>query len=286
MRPVTNAESSADPHVADMMAARDGTNNASGVDCSDSVTAERATAPMESSEGVLTSTVYAPRERPPTTNVPDESVAPSNGVPRNVTRASGMAAPVRESLTVPATVTVGPDAGGLATAAMIGACVGSDTRTTVSASSSIRCTRTASFGSRHDATSADVPRVRPRQSVTKPLEPVSPLSDTTRQREPFASLTRHLAPDTGRPSLATTRANSHASVGLGASRSHNEPTYSSADGTARRTNAEEPRRVVIVRPVGICSAIGASWGSSTAMVYGPGNTYSNVARPFGSVVTR
>ena len=45
---------------------------------------------------------------PPMMNVPDESVAPSKGVPRTVTRASAISEPLAESLTDPEIVTNGP----------------------------------------------------------------------------------------------------------------------------------------------------------------------------------
>ena len=285
-RPTTNPDTSADPHAADSTAASDGMCSASGGVFSVRVTAVRDTAPMESSHGVLTSTVYSPRESPPTVNAPDESVAPSKGVPRNVTRASATTAPVTESVTVPDTTTDAPVADGRLAAVATGASVGSGTFTMDSRSSTTRCTRTASLSSRHAATSMDVARSRPRHSVTSPLDPVMPPSDTTRQRDPSATLTRHLAPDTGRPLLSTTRARSHESFAWACARSHIVPTNSSAVGTSTRTRADDERRAVSVRVVGIWSPSGVSRGSSTTKAYGPGRMCWMVARPLASVVAR
>ena len=302
-RPTTAPGMSAAPQADAITAESDGTKRDSGAGLLASVTAVRLTAPMESSHGVLTSTVCVPTGRPPTVKAPDESDAPSMRVPRNVMRASGTSAPEAESRTVPPTTTrmafwpavfVEPRASlPLASPVEAGmeastARVGSGTFTTVSASVSKRWTRMASLGSRHAATSTERLRSRPRQSAIRPLEPVRPFSDTVRHREPSASLTRHLEPATGRPSLATTRASSHASLACSGwrSRSHRLLTYCNAVGTSTRTSAADARRAVSERPVGMATPMGCRSGSSTSTVYGPGSTAFTVARPFASVVVR
>ena len=209
------------------MAANDGAKRLIALGCAPSETLLRKTTPTESSAGVLNSTVYAPGEMPPTMKVPLKSVEPSNGVPRNVTRASDTSAPVDESRTVPVTVngnTPLPDAL-LGTVATNGAAVGSAIRTMLKGSDIVRCTRMASFGSRHTATSTRESRGTLRHSKISPSEPVMPLSRKTFQRPCSSILARQCAPTSTAPLVLTARAITHAFLAAGPLGPHCGPKY-------------------------------------------------------------